>query len=320
MSSAVIRAPSCVYSSIQTLPSEKDFPLKHAIEYLIFQVLGFIIRLVPFRFVSRIGSGIGEWTYTKLRYRRSVVTKNLWNAFPELPEVERERIAVESFRSVGAAFFEMLWTPKLTSAMMRSLGMIENVEVLQRLKEQGKGIVVVTAHLGAWEFVSQLYTVHTGETIHVIYKQQSNRRIDTVVKRWRERFGNKAVSMEQAPREIFRALSAGGLVGIVGDQSAPQEATRVRFFGREVPTFEGPAIFSLRTGAPLCVAFIVRRSDGTHAIVIEEIRTSDLQGASNENVRILTQRHVEATESIIRKYPGQWMWMHKRWKHVPDRA
>ena len=294
--------------------------LKHAVEFLVFQTIGFVVRLLPLRFVSPIDAAIGEWVYTLLGYRRSVTRNNLRNAFPELTDSRRELMVIESFRSIGRAFFEMLWMPKFTPETLRSFGTIENLDLIQKLKARGKGLVVVTAHFGAWEFVSQLYTVHSGETIHVIYKQQSNRRVDAVVKGWRERFGNKAVSMEQAPREIFRVLAAGGLVGIVGDQSAPEEATRVQFFGRAVPTFEGPAVFSLRTGAPLCVAFILRKPDGTHTVVVEEIETKDLHGTSKENVRLLTQRHVEATEAMIRKYPEQWMWMHKRWKHVADRV
>jgi KDO2-lipid IV(A) lauroyltransferase len=221
---------------------------------------------------------------------------------------------------MGASIFEMLWLPNFTLESLREFGKVENIDLLRTLKARGKGVVVVTAHIGAWEFVQQCYTAHTGETAHVIYKRQANTRIDSIIKGWRERFGSKAVAMEQAPREIFRVLASGGFVGIVGDQSAPQESVRVSFFGREVPTFEGPAVFALRAGAPLAVGFSVRHPDGRHTVSFREIQTDDLRGASAENVKILTQRHVRATEEVIRQHPEQWMWMHKRWKHAPDRV
>ena len=125
--------------------------------------------------------------------------------------------------------------------------------------------------------------------------------------------------MDISVRRVLKALSEGRVVGILADQTAPMESVSVEFFGRMVPTFEGPAVFSLKTGAPIVMACALRISEGKYSVEFQEIQTDDLKGFSDENVETLTQRHVSLTEEIIRKNPDQWMWMHKRWKHVPDR-
>jgi KDO2-lipid IV(A) lauroyltransferase len=126
--------------------------------------------------------------------------------------------------------------------------------------------------------------------------------------------------MGMSVREVIRTLHQGGIVVLVADQTAPKESVSVEFFGRQVPTFEGPAVFSLKTGAPIVLGCAVRQEDGNYTMHLVHVRSDDLVGSSEDHVRELTQRQVRFTEDVIRQHPGQWMWMHKRWKHVPDRA
>jgi KDO2-lipid IV(A) lauroyltransferase len=120
-------------------------------------------------------------------------------------------------------------------------------------------------------------------------------------------------------REILRALQNGYVVGMASDQAAAKESVAVNFFGREVPTFQGPAMFALRTHAPMMMGLAVRQMDGTYQLRFHRVPSDDLDGVTDANIKELTRRHVELTEKLIREHPEQWMWMHKRWKHVPDR-
>ena len=126
--------------------------------------------------------------------------------------------------------------------------------------------------------------------------------------------------MGMSVREIIRTLQQGGIIALVADQTAPKESVSVEFFGRQVPTFEGPAVFCLKTGAPIVLGCTVRQNDGNYTMHLEHVPSDDLVHYSEENVRELTQRQVRLTEEIIQQHPEQWMWMHKRWKHVPDRV
>ncbi len=133
-------------------------------------------------------------------------------------------------------------------------------------------------------------------------------------------FGLKIISMDMSVREILRTLQQGGIIALAADQSATKESVSAKFFGREVPTFQGPAIFCLKTGAPIILGGAVRQNDGNYTMRLVQVPSDDLMSASEENVLELTQRQVQMTEELIRQYPEQWMWMHKRWKHVPDRV
>ena len=290
----------------------------HLLEYFAFSLLGSFVRLWPLRNVQKMGATLGETVYA-IGFRKRITQKNLRNAFPEKNSHELNALARASYRSIGTALFEFLWFPCLTAERVREISRIENPHVVRELHARGKGIILLTAHFGNWELLAQGMHVELGLPISIIVKPQSNPLVDARINRWRTRWGNKVVPMGIAVREILRTLNEQGVVGVVADQSAPKESTAVDFFGRKAPTYEGPAVFSLKTGAPLMIGFAVRQADGTYRSHFEEIPSADLSGFTEGNILELTRRHVAVTEQYIRQYPDHWMWMHKRWKHVPDR-
>ncbi len=292
----------------------------HILEYILFQVAGFILRLFPLRMVRKAGAWAGECAGIRLGYRRLVTLDNLRNAFPEKDEAWLESTMRGSFRSVGTALFEFVYFPRMSAAAIDQIVQIENPELISEVYARGKGIILLTAHFGNWEILAQSIPVKMGIPLSVIVKSQANKRVDIRVNRWRTMFGNIVVPMENAVRELLRVLRDKKGVGIVADQTASKESISVSFFGREVPTFEGPAMFSLKTGAPILTGFAVREADGSYRARFHEVPSSDLTEYTPENVAELTRRHVAHTESVIRQFPDQWMWMHKRWKHVPART
>jgi Kdo2-lipid IVA lauroyltransferase/acyltransferase len=289
---------------------------KHYIEYIGFQAAAFIVQRLPLRCVHTTGFALARLAYPLLKSRRNIALENLRYAYPEMEEAKRQQIAFLSFQSVSAAFVELLWYPNFTKTTIKQRVRIENPEVLRELQEKKKGVVFLTAHYGSWELASQAMTVYSDGTVCTIAKPQSNMLIDRVITRWRELFGLKIVPMGISVREILRSLQDGNIVALAADQSAPKESVAVEFFGREVPTFQGPAIFSLRTGAPIVLGCAVRQEDGSYTMRLQKVQSEDLHGVSDENILELTRRQVHMTEEEIRKHPEQWMWTHKRWKHA----
>jgi len=192
--------------------------------------------------------------------------------------------------------------------------------LLEQLRGKQKGIVFLTAHFGSWELAIQAISVYTNAHVCTIAKAQSNIFVDRVINQWRMLFGLKIIPMGVSVREIIRTLQQGEIIALAADQTAPKESVSVEFFGRHVPTFQGPAVFSLKTGAPIILGCTVRQKDGNYKMHLVQVPGDDLVGFSDEHVLELTKRQVRLTEEIIRQYPEQWMWMHKRWKHVPDRV
>jgi KDO2-lipid IV(A) lauroyltransferase len=294
--------------------------IKHVVEYVLFRCLGFIIRLLPLHLVHKTGFVLARLAYPLLKSRREVAFRNLRNAFPEMNEQWREQIAFQSFKNISATFIELLWSQNLTKEGIKQRVCIDNFDLLEQLREKKKGIVFLTAHFGSWELAIQAISVYTDATVYTIAKSQSNILVDRLINRWRELFGLKIVPMGASVREILRTLQQGGIVALAADQTAPKESVSVDFFGRQVPTFQGPAIFCLKTGAPIVLGCTVRQETGNYKMHLAHVPSDDLVGFSDDNVLELTQRQVHMTEEIIRQYPEQWMWMHKRWKHVPDRV
>jgi KDO2-lipid IV(A) lauroyltransferase len=290
--------------------------MAHLIEYLLFQSVGFVLRLFPLSAVRRMGALVGGFVGATLGYRRAITLDNLRNAFPEMDEKALKGLMRSAFQSVGTSLFEFAYFPRLSVEAINDLIKIEDPEFIRDIYARGKGVILLTAHFGNWEMIAQSIPAIAGIPVHVIVKPQANRFVDRKINEWRTKFGNIAVPMESSVREMLKVLREKKAVGIVGDQTAAKESAAVPFFGRDVPTFEGPSMFSLKTGAPLLLGFAVRQADGNYIAQFFEVPSSDLKAYTPANVLTLTKRHVAMTEAVIRKYPDQWMWMHKRWKHV----
>ncbi len=290
----------------------------HLVEYALFQIAGFFLRLLPFRTVQHLGAAAGQFVGVTLGYRRAVTLDNLRNAFPEWDQAKLDAVVRGSFRSVGISLFEFMYLPKMSAADVNEVCLVTNAELVRKAYSCGRGALMLTAHFGNWELLAQAFFTSTGIPLHIIVKPQANKLVDEKINRWRTRLGNGVVSMDSI-REMLRLLRENKAVGIVADQTAAKESISVPFFGRDVPTYEGPAVLSLKTDTPLIAGFAVRQENGTYEAWFEEVPSSDLSEFTPQHVAELTRRHVALTESVIRQHPEQWMWMHKRWKHVPSR-
>ena len=291
--------------------------LTHIVEYLAFQAVAFFVMLFPLSGARWLGRNLGAFVFNFLGYRKGVTLSNLRRAFPEKSNDEIVQIARGAYRSVGIAFFELLWYPRMSRDQVNTSMRFDHPDVLKNAYKKGKGLLILTAHFGNWELLGGCIVVQLGFRVHGIAKTQSNRLVNRSIDARRLRFGNIVIPMETSLREVMRALRDGEAVGIVADQAAPKENVPIEFFGTMVPTHQGPSVFSLKMGSPLVAVFPVRAPDGSYDTYVKEVPSADLNGYTEENVAELTRRHVKITEDFIRRFPDQWMWMHRRWKHVP---
>ncbi|MEK6650734.1 MAG: lysophospholipid acyltransferase family protein [Bacteroidota bacterium] len=290
--------------------------LRHGLDYMVFLGLQGLLLALPLRIVQRLGAWVGVFVGEVLRYRRHITLDNLGHAFPALSDQQIRRYAKSSYASVGTTLFEFAWFPRLTERRFRDLVTTTGEEALRTAFRAGKGVVVVTAHFGSWEILGQVsrFVLELPGALLVrgLTNPFVNRRVDAM----RRRYGNSTVPSTLAIRELLRTLTSGGWVLMAADQSAPREGIMVPFFGREVSTFQGPATLALRTGAQMVLGLARRGSDGRYVIRFERIPSTDLGTMTPQSVRELTERHVRMTELLIREAPEQWMWMHRRWKHL----
>jgi KDO2-lipid IV(A) lauroyltransferase len=290
--------------------------LKSIVEYLLFLPVNGLTRALSYRGAGRLGWALGGLIWRSGVYRRKISLENLTRAFPEKPASEIRAIAAGAYCGYARALTEMLWSGGAGEEELRGTTTLENPDVVWSALSRGRGVILLSGHFGAWEFLVTSMPLLLGCPIVAIAQPQRNRYIDATITANRSRFGSGTVTMHQSVREVMKLLRAGRIVGMLGDQSAPRESIFVEFFGRPAATHRGAAAFSLRFDTPIVMFFFVRQPDGRYRVVYEEVDRGGLSGTSEENIIELTRRHTAVLERYIRKYPDHWLWMHRRWKHT----
>lgn len=290
--------------------------MKKQIAYLLFRLFRFVVLHLSLKSAQQLGLKLANIFFIILTRRKQIAVDNLRKAFPEKTDADILLVAKKAFQNFGITIAELLWFPRLTPEVLDNLVRYKNLELMLDRCNAGKGVIMLTGHFGNWELIALATGFISKIPMTVIIKTQTNLLVDKIINEHRTLFGNKVVPMEFAVREILGSLNKGGVVGIIADQSAPKESIFVNFFGRQVATFQGPAVFGLRSGAAMQMGIIIRKPDFTYEVIIEEIPTADITEYNETNVHELTQRHTAVLEKYIRLYPEQWMWTHRRWKNI----
>lgn len=290
--------------------------VSHLAQYVLLKGIQLPLSLLSLPTVRRLARLIARFTFSVLRFRRSVTLNNIRSAFPDRDPSYWHELALRSYESIGVTLFEFMLFPTINLETMKRMVHVVNPELLTSEYARGRGLILLTAHYGSWECFAQVGGSILGGHGRLLAKTQSNEYVQRDVEGWRKKFGFRTTASNLGVREVLTVLREGGWVVIAADQSAPKESPRIPFFGRPIPTYQGPALFSLRTGAPILLGLARRTEDDTYVLEFEKIMSDDLQDDSESSILELTRRHVAATERHIMKDPGQWMWMHRRWKHA----
>jgi KDO2-lipid IV(A) lauroyltransferase len=241
--------------------------------------------------------------------------ENLKHAFPEKDISELKVIAYKSLKNFFLTIMESLYTPKLSADKLASMIELEDSEVLNNYMSQGSGKIILSAHFGNWEYLGHFVGINFKIKVPAIVKKMRNPLTDKYFVESRNQYSLYTLYMDKNIKEIYKVLIAGQPIVMLADQSAPREALYVKFFNRWATVFQGPAVFALKCKATMRMLLCIRNENNTFKIIHEEIKTEDLKEPSQDNIYELTKRHVEVLEKYIRKYPEQWLWSHRRWKH-----
>jgi KDO2-lipid IV(A) lauroyltransferase len=229
----------------------------------------------------------------------------------------KENILKDSYRNLAITLVEMLTLKYLSDEDMREYMQYDNIDLLTVPYAKGKGLIMLSGHLGNWEFLAYSAGLFTGISVAIIVQPQKNKYADKIMNEYRTKSGNSVVSMYTAARKIVSVLSSGGALALLADQSATEDKDIfVDFFGRPAATYEAPANLSLKYGSPIVMGFPFRQNDGTYKVILKEVKSDDLH-YSKEDIIELTKRHVKILEDMIRDNPGLWAWQHRKWKHQP---
>ena len=264
---------------------------------------------------NHTGSALGAVTGDGLRIRRALVEENLRQAFPDRDEAWRERVARDSYRHLGREALTILALGARSAAEIRERTPITGWDRLRAAIDRGKGVVMATAHFGNWELGGASLAVR-GVGVDAIVQRQSNPLVDRDIVSVREALGVRVIDRRHAAKRVLGSLREGRVIGFVADQDARRSGVFVPFFGRPASTHRGPALFAIRSGAPLFLGVAPRGADGTYHCRVHEIE-ADRSGPLEEAIVRLTAAFTRKLEEEIRLAPEQYFWLHRRWKTRP---
>jgi len=207
--------------------------------------------------------------------------------------------------------------PLLTSATLPQVVRFQGLENYHAALARGRGVIFLTAHLGAWELGAFAHGL-AGYRLHVVYRALDNPWLDALVNRYRTLGGNGSIEKRDSARGIVSALARNETVGILADQNTlPEEGVFVNFFGIQACMTEGIARIALRTGAAVVPAFCVWDANEGRFQIIYEPALQFRSASGPDAVQQASQEMASVIERYVRKYPDQWLWIHRRWRTRP---
>lgn len=280
------------------------------IETWAFRLALILLKCIPYPLAEAMLSGISVFAGMTLGIRRQVADDNLARAFPEKSTAWRQRVLREMYANFGRTAAQIYLA---SSQRMLARVSTEGWEYFAQALDRGRGVLFVSAHFGNWELAAQ-YVARKGIRFDAIVKRQRNQVFDDYTNRLRERNGVHVIMKHGPLREIFDELARNASIAFLSDQDAGHDGMRLDFLGRPASVHTGPVRIALKTGAAIVPSFCVSKPDGSHCVVFfPAVPTAGLD-TSPQSVALVTRELLDRTETMVRQYPEQWFWVHRRWK------
>ncbi len=289
--------------------------LEYALVWLIVKTIG----VLPRPLARAAGISLAWMVYLLHPRLRWVGMWNLELAFPEKSRRQRRAILRGTFTSLGRQLAELCLFPKYTTENVNKVVTYDGFENFERALARGKGVLFLTAHLGAWELSAFAHSLY-GHPLHIVMRPLDNVYIDRLARRYRTMHGNTTVDKDDFIRGLLSAMKAGETVGILMDTNmTPPQGVFVDFFGIPACTASGLARIALRTDAAVIPGFTIwdpalRKYRLRFDPAAKLIRTGD----DDADIVANTEMFTKIIEDYVRRYPDQWLWVHRRWKTRPE--
>jgi Kdo2-lipid IVA lauroyltransferase/acyltransferase len=267
-------------------------------------------------FAGQLIAGTAYYLHGRLR---RVGYRNLALALPKLSPVERRAIVRGVFTNLGRLLGEFSQFPKITKQNITELVEYEGLENYKRASERGRGVLMLTGHIGAWELCAFAHGIY-GHPLSFLVRPLDNPLLDRMISNYRELSGNHTINKNKAVKPVLEILRRGQDVGLLIDANTlPDQGVFCDFFGIPACSTTGLAVFALRADAPVVPGFLIWDGQSNrHRLRFEPeiplIRTGDFK----EEVMLNTARFTKVIEDYARRYPDQWLWIHKRWHTRPE--
>jgi len=297
--------------------------LREWLEYITLRFIVAILKWLPHPIARAFGSAIGALAWQFVPRLRRIGLRNLSLAFPEngdaKSEADRTRILRTLYRYLGWQMAEFCRMPRATRADAQNFFRYEGLEHFLAARSRGNGVLVLTGHLGAWE-LSSFYHSLMGYPMSMVIRRLDNPLVDAFVNRIRCLHGNRVLHKDDFARGLLQAMHRGDTVGILMDTNmTPPQGVFVPFFGTLACTASGLARVAAHSQAAVLPGFMLWEPRENRYVLhfgpeLTLQRTPDPSADALANTALFTA----TIESWVRRYPEQWLWVHRRWKTRPE--
>jgi len=291
--------------------------MREKIEYWLVKLFLGLAKIAPVSFVYMFFKMLAWLLYYLDSKRRKLTIANLNSAFPQMSKKEIKQLSKQVYAELSKTVAEILLMFvdrfDIDNAIVNREETIEKLENLA--KHSSKGIIAMTAHFSNWELLAHFLAKHRFPML-VIGREGNNKLIEeNITTPFRRKYGNDSAFKSKAMLSMVKRLKKGGNVGILIDQKVgKQNSVMVDFFGQKAGTTTSVAFLKQNLDPLVVPFFIARIDDGKYQIIIEEPIESEEALRSESALETMTEEYNQVMESVIRRYPEQWFWMHNRWR------
>lgn len=242
--------------------------------------------------------------------RKTVGLRNLFLAFPDRDERWRRDLLGRVYDHLALSLVEFLVVQKDPDRVLAWFDEVSGLEHFDRALSLGRGVVMLTGHIGNWELLGA-WLCRKGYPMYAVVQRNEDAETEALIEASRRRIGLRTLSKSFGMKAALRALKEGAVVALLADQHGGDFPTD--FMGHQAMTFSGPAAFSLLSGAPVVPVVSFRKAPFLHGVRVLPPLVPP-EGDRKEKVEALTRRANAVLESLIRLHPEQWLWLHRRWR------
>jgi KDO2-lipid IV(A) lauroyltransferase len=288
-----------------------SFELQHAI--------AFLMKMTGLFSLNRsrlLGARLGRLAFYLDERHREIVLRNLALALDGKNPAANRKLARHVFENLGKVFFEIAWASRQSRRSLFEVIRVEGLTHLQNAYRKGRGVLFLTAHFGNWEILS-IFPAMIPYPVNIVYRPLDFRPLDRFFIDLRSRFGGRLIPTSKSAARIMKSLRRGEIVALLMDQNVDwYEGVFVDFFGHLACTSKGMALVALKTEAPVVPIFMARTEKGFEVTILPEIEPRR-SGDKIKDIETNTAQYNKAIETMVRRYPDQWFWVHQRWKTKP---
>lgn len=289
------------------------------LQYLALRLVSMMLHCWPVNLNLQTAKLLGSILYAADRKHRQRALANLKRSFPDMPEMQRRQMARRSMQQLMMLGVEVLFTTRLIhiDTFARHVELENFRPVVELLLKKRQGLILLTGHYGNWEVLGYLVATLGFETTSIA-RPLDNPYINEWMLGVRQRQGQRILAKKGATAEIPDILAAGGAVGFIADQNAGSKGIFVDFFGRKASTYKSIGLLAMEYQVPVVIGYARRLNDRFRFLIGAQdiIRPEDWKD-QDDPLRYITQRYTKAIEDVVRHDPGQYLWVHRRWKTRP---